>query len=346
MSPSAQTGEDSTPIARLAVLGGGAWGSVLAALLAQNGHDVALYVRTTAQADAWREARVDPRGRTTVHLPERVKPTADLAHALEGADGAFFVVPNAGPRALLEDVRSTGSIPRLSVSCSKGLFAPDLNRPSRLIEGMLGGDVAVLSGPNLAAEIAEGHPAAATVAHPNEARAAQVQGWLSSRRFRVYRDDDVLGVEVAGATKNVVALAAGMSDGLGLGENAKAALITRGLAEMIRLGEHLGGRPRTFYGLAGVGDLIATCASRASRNHSAGERMAKGEAARDVIASGITAEGIATAQAIDTFAETHGIRLPISRQVAAVTRDTCSAAQALEALLAGDARTEWTNTAG
>lgn len=337
MSSSAQT-----RVTRLAVLGAGAWGSALASLAARNGHDVTMYSRSSERAATWRTTRHDPSGRTPLELPVGVLPTSDLHEALDGVDGALFAVPNARLHALLDAIHGAHLAPTLAVSCSKGLFAPSLTLPSGVIASKLDCPVAVLSGPNLANEIAAGLPAAATVAHADDAYAATVQGWLSSRRFRVYRDDDALGVEIAGATKNVVALAAGMADALHLGENAKAALITRGLAEMIRLGEHLGGRARTFYGLSGVGDLIATCASHASRNHLAGERLAGGEAADDLLREGLTAEGIATARAIDAFARSHELRLPITRQVAAVTRGERTAAEALDALLSGDPKTEWT----
>ena len=341
MSPSAQT-----PLVRLAVLGAGAWGSVLASLAARNGHDVTLYSASEERAEAWRVTRRDPSGRTPLELPARVRPTANLNEALADVDGVLFAVPNARLHGLLDAIADTDAAIPLAVSCSKGLFAPALTRPSSVIASRTGAPVVVLSGPNLAGEIAAGLPAAATVAHEQEARAATVQGWLSSRTFRVYRDDDAVGVEIAGATKNVVALAAGMADALDLGENAKAALVTRGLAEMIRLGEHLGGRARTFYGLSGVGDLIATSTSRASRNHAAGERLATGESADALLGEGLTAEGIATARAMDAFAQTHELRLPITRQVAAVTRGERTAAEALDALLAGDPKTEWTATPG
>lgn len=329
------------------MVGAGAWGSVLAALLGERRHDVRLWVRDPERAAQWSERRRDPLARTPVELPASVRPTADLAAAVADAEVAFLVVPNAAlddVAALLRQAAPSG-LPL--VSCSKGLFAPDLDRPSaRLAAALPGSRVAALSGPNLANEIAAGLPAAATVAARDVGLARLVQGWLASARFRVYRDDDPVGVEVAGAYKNVIALAAGMADGLGLGENAKAALVTRGLAETVRLGRHLGGKVRTFYGLAGVGDLVATCASGASRNHRAGERLVAGDTPEALRAEGLTAEGLGTVRAVVGYGETHGLRLPIARQVHAVAFEGRPAAAALDALLAGDPRAEWEGVRG
>ncbi len=332
---------------RLAVLGAGAWGTVLAALLGAAGHDVRLWVRDHERAARWARERRDPAGRSQLAIPDGVRPLSDLDEALGDADALFAVVPNAGLDALLTALREVPSRPAAMVSCSKGLFAPDLARPSARIAAVLpDARTAVLSGPNLAGEIAAGLPAAATVASRDRALAEQVQAWLGSERFRVYTDDDPVGVEVAGAYKNVIALAAGMADALGLGENAKAALITRGLAETVRIGRHLGGRSRTFSGLSGLGDLVATCASGASRNHSAGERLARGERAEALLAEGLTAEGLATVRAVVGYADRHGLRLPIARQVHAVAFDARPADAALQALLAGDPRAEWEGVRG
>lgn len=327
---------------RLAVLGAGAWGSVLAWLLAERGHEVALFVRDAQQAAHWTSERTDPHGRVPVTLPPSVVPTTSLRDALADSAGIFLVVPNAGLDALLAGM--DGDVPddAVLVSCSKGLFAPELVRPSRNVERAVPGlDVVVLSGPNLAGEIAAGLPAAATVASRAPHATEAVQGWLTSDRFRVYTSADPIGVEVAGAYKNVIALAAGMCDALGLGENTKAALITRGLAETVRLGRHLGGQERTFYGLAGVGDLIATCASGASRNRTAGERLAQGESLASLQSEGITAEGLGTVAAVADYAERHGLALPIAERVAAVALHGRPADEALATLLARDPREEF-----
>ena len=341
MSPERSSSVAARGAPRLAVLGAGAWGSVLASLLAERGAHVTLWARDPETAKAWHDDRVDPKGRVPLRLPDGVKPTADLDAALHRVDGVFLAVPNAGLDGLLDRIARPLASGPVIVSCSKGLFAPDLSRPSDHVERVIPATrVAVLSGPNLAGEIAAGLPAAATVASRYDDVAHEVQGWLTSERFRVYTSSDPVGVEVAGAYKNVIALAAGMCDALALGENTKAALITRGLAETIRLGRHLGGRERTFYGLAGVGDLVATCASGASRNHTAGERLAQGVSIDEVRASGLTAEGIATAEAVDAYARAHGLSLPIAEQVAAVVAAGRSAGDALAYLLSRDPREE------
>ncbi len=339
MSP--ETRSHPEPV-RLAVVGAGAWGSVLAWLLARRGHRVALWTRDAGRAARWARDRDDPRGRAPVALPDGVTPTASLSQALDEVAGAFVAVPTAaleGTLALLRQALPPGAP---LVSCAKGLFAPDLTRPGRRIELALPtSPVVALSGPNLAGEIAAGLPAAATVAARDPHVAQLVQGWIASERFRVYAADDPIGVEVAGAYKNVIALAAGMADALGLGENAKAALITRGLSETVRLGRHLGGHERTFYGLAGVGDLVATCVSPTSRNHAAGERLARGETVATLQEEGLTAEGLGTVRAVDAYAERHGLILPIAEQVAAVAFAGRPADQALAALLARDPRDEF-----
>lgn len=350
MSPAT---EPPDPPARLAVLGAGAWGSVLASLLADAGHDVRVWVRDEARAARWsREDAANLRGRATgdhrkTRRPRTIRPTASLHDAVGGAAGVFFVLPNAALDDVARRLASTTHQIPVVVSCSKGLLPPGLQRPGeRLAHVLPESRIAVLSGPNLAREIAAGLPAAATVASRDPDCATAVQGWLASSRFRLYTDDDPIGVEVAGAYKNVIALAAGMADGLRLGENAKAALITRGLHETVRLGLRLGGRTRTFYGLAGVGDLIATCASSDSRNHRAGERLAAGERGTDLLSSGPTIEGLPTVRAVMSYAAEHGVRLPIARQVHAVAFEGRSAAAALDTLLQGDPRAEHDPGAG
>jgi glycerol-3-phosphate dehydrogenase (NAD(P)+) len=331
---------------RLAVVGGGAWGSVLAALLADRGHRVRLWTRDRDRAAGWAASGRDPAGHCPPSAAPAVRPEPDLAAAVAEAEGLFLAVPNAALNDVLAPLAACAPPGALAVSCSKGLLAPELTRPSALIARALGGEAAVLSGPNLAPEIAAGLPAAATAAAREAHRARRLQGWLSGERFRVYVDDDPIGVEAAGAYKNVIALAAGMADALALGDNAKGALVARGLAETVRVGRHLGGRTRTFYGLAGVGDLVATCTSGASRNHRAGARLAGGEAAEALLASGPTAEGLGTVRAVVAYADRHGLRLPIARQVHAVAFEGRPADAALAVLLAGDPGEEWDGPPG
>ena len=307
--------DDHGAPAELAVLGAGAWGTVIAQLLADNGHAVRLWARSADQAEALlRTRRSEALGERSLH--PGVTPTSDLPRALDLAVAAFVAVPCRAYASLVDDLARAPAVSAL-VSCAKGFLDTDLRRPSEAL-AEAAPLVAVLSGPNLAGEIAQGLPAAATVACDHDDLALRVQRWLSQPRFRVYRSHDPIGVQASGALKNVIALAAGMSDELGLGENTHAALLTRGLAELTRLGQALGGDTRTFYGLAGVGDLIATCASPRSRNHQVGVRVARGEPIATIEADGITAEGVPTVRHVVRFADANGLDLPICREVEAV----------------------------
>lgn len=326
------------PAATLAVLGAGAWGAVLATLLAAHGAPVRLWMRDPDTAARVARTRTSLGPTPPLALPESVAPTADLDRALDGVAGVFVAVPVAALPALAERLPP---LPGL-VSCAKGLVGDELRTPSTVLRAARRDTpVAVLSGPNLAGEIAEGMPAAATVAAADPAWAGTVQGWLQGPRFRVYRDVDPLGMEVAGAYKNVIALAAGMSDALGFGVNARAALITRGLAEMARLVTHLGGRARSAYGLAGVGDLVATCSSERSRNRTAGWRLARGDDVASLRADGLTVEGLPTVSAVHRHAGSFDLELPLAAAVHAVTFEGRSAPAMLEALLQRAAKPEW-----
>ena len=313
--PDAARGPGPGPRVALAVLGAGAWGTVIAQLLASNGHEVRLWARDADHVSRLTHSRASD-ALASAALHAGVRPTADLYDATDGVAAAFVAVPCRAYAELGERLAEVGPVPAL-VSCAKGFLDATLRRPSEALAAT-GGSVAALSGPNLAGEIALGLPAAATVASNDEALAVSAQRWLGQARFRVYRSEDVVGVEASGALKNVIALAAGMSDELGLGENTHAALLTRGLAELARLGAALGGEERTFYGLAGIGDLIATCASPRSRNHQVGARVARGEAIATIEASGITAEGVPTVRHVVRYAAAHGLELPICREVEAV----------------------------
>jgi glycerol-3-phosphate dehydrogenase (NAD(P)+) len=312
------------------VLGAGAWGTALARLLARNGHEVRLWTRRPAQAEALARDRENRR-----HLPgatwgANVRPTADLVEALDGAAATVLAVPVRATDALLDAIDRPAAV----ITCAKGFVDADLTRLSeRVREAFPGVPVAALSGPNLAAEIGADKPAAATVASHDEALAGLAQTWFNQPSFRVYRSRDMAGVEASGALKNVIALAAGMADGLGLGDNTKAALVTRGLAELVRLGVHLGGETRTFYGLAGLGDLVATCASAGSRNRRAGELLARGAALVEVESLGLTAEGLATVVHVEAYARAHDLDLPLTRQVHAVVVESRPPAEALWALM-------------
>lgn len=294
------------------VVGGGEWGTVFSRLLADRGHEVVLACRTAAQADA-----IAADGRNPRHLPE-----VDLrdvrACPLDGAplgeaDVVAVAVPSAGFAGVVQRLAAAdgGAI----LILTKGLDPGTGDRLSTLVESR---PVAVLSGPNFAEEIAAGLPAAAVVASEDAGLAERLQEALNSLVFRVYVNGDLAGVELCAAAKNVIALAAGGVDGLGLGDNAKAALITRGLAEMGRLAEAYAARPETFAGLAGMGDLIATCWSRHGRNRRAGELLARGVSPADAVAELGTVEGVTTAPVLLDLARRRGVELPITESVCRV----------------------------
>lgn len=320
----------------IAVIGAGAWGTALAWLLANNRHPVRLWTRRAEHAALLAQTRENPY-LPGLRLPERISVTHDLTAALEGAGACVIALPS---RALRDVLAKLPAAP-LYISVSKGIEVGSFLRMSEIITAYQPGvPIAVLSGPNLAHEIAAGLPAAATAASAVPEVAETVQRYFHQPNFRVYRSRDVIGVEIGGALKNVIALAAGMSDGLGLGDNAKAGIITRGLAELVRLGTHLGGELRTFYGLAGLGDMIATCASRRSRNHLAGERIAQGAALAEIEAS-LTAEGLPTVKAVYQYAEQHGLELPITGEVYRVIYEGKAPRQALRDLMRRQLKAEY-----
>lgn len=323
---------------RLAVVGAGAWGTVIALLLARNGHEVRLWTRRPAHAEETQRRRENRERLPGILLPDGLQVTSDLEACTAGASAAFVAVPSVGlPRVM----QRLAPVPAL-ISCSKGLAGPGLVRLSQLMaEAQPRASVAVLSGPNLAAEIAAGLPAAAVAASQDDGLAAQVQAWLQSTNFRLYTSRDPIGAEVGGALKNVIALAAGMSDGLGLGDNAKASIVTRGLVEIVRLGLELGAQRETLYGLAGLGDMVATCASLGSRNHTAGERIARGESIDELRAGGLTAEGIPTVEAVHSFAEERRLSLPIAGEVYRVAFERKDPRAAIGDLMARASGAEW-----
>ncbi|CAA9570007.1 MAG: Glycerol-3-phosphate dehydrogenase [NAD(P)+] [uncultured Truepera sp.] len=327
----------SAALSAVAVIGAGAWGTVLAQLLAQNpAVEVTLWVRRPELAAKLVQTRENA-AYVPGQLSERVAVTANLG-AVSGAEAAFMAVPGRGLRGVLAELPG---LPAL-ISCGKGLEPATFKRPTQVMaEYQPDAALGALSGPNLAGEIARGLPASATVASRDETLARRVQAWLNQPAFRVYTGSDLVGLELGGALKNVIALAAGMCDGLGLGDNAKAALVTRGLAEMVRLGTLLGGDARTFYGLSGLGDLMATCASTGSRNHQAGVRLVRGETLAALTAAHLTAEGIPTVRAVARYAAERGLELPISGAVYDVVFRGRSPETVIGELMLRDAKPEW-----
>ena len=296
---------------KVVVVGGGSWGTAFSALLRDRGHVVTLACRDPAQAEAIRATGRNPRYLTSADLHGVTAVSLDEA-PLDDAELIVLAVPSRAFAAVAESL--PGSAPVLSLT--KGL---DPATGDRLSTRVAGRPVAVLSGPNMAEEIADGLPSATVVASEDRSLAEELQDAINSLAFRVYVNPDVVGVELCAAAKNVIALAAGGVDGLGLGDNAKAALITRGLVEMARLGEAYGARPETFSGLAGMGDLIVTCWSRHGRNRHAGELIAQGATGEEAAARiGQVVEGLTTAPVLRDLASRVGVELPITEGVCKV----------------------------
>jgi len=324
---------------KIAVLGAGAWGSALAiALCARN--EVALWARDPAQASALASTRRSPY-LPEVEFPVSVRVTDDFATAIAGAGIALVSTPTSGLRETALRLRDAGPLP-LVWAC-KGFEADTAKLPHQIVAEVLGeaAPCGALSGPSFALEVARGQPTAVTFAARDERFARETALALHQPLFRVYFSDDLLGVEVGGAVKNVMAIATGIADGLGLGLNARAALITRGLAEVTRLGIALGGRPETFMGLAGVGDLILTCTGDLSRNRRVGLALGKGVSLESVLRDlGHVAEGVNTAREVERLAASRDVDMPITHAVCDVLFRGLPARAAVEQLLARDPKGE------
>lgn len=331
-------------MARVAVMGSGSWGTAFGALAVAAGSSTVLWARRSEVAAEVREERTNHSYLPDTRLPAALDATDDPAEALEGADVVVVAIPSIGVEGQLR--RWGDAIPSDAtlVSLIKGVDVDTHRFGSETISSTLDVDparVVVVSGPNLARECAAGEPAATVAAGDDQARARQVQDAVMSPTFRVYTSTDRVGVEVGGAVKNVLAIASGMAHGRGLGDNTTAMVITRGLAEMMRLGVARGGEPLTFAGLAGVGDLIVTCTSTKSRNHTVGRRMGRGEPLEDVIADmNMVAEGVKSSTAIHWLAEQHGVEMPISAGVVKVLHEGVDIGEMMTALLARSAKPE------
>lgn len=322
-------------------MGGGSWGTGLAIHLARAGLDVGLWAREAAVVEGIRTAGRNPLYLSEVPCPPGIAPTADPQEALLGADVVVLAVPSEFFAGTLARVgRIPAGVP--IVSATKGFDPARHVRMTEVVSGVLpGARVAALSGPTFAREVALGKPTAAVIAASDERLAAWLQRALGTREFRLYTNRDVVGVEVGGALKNVIAIATGLADGLGLGENARAALITRGLAEISRLAEALGGSAATLAGLAGLGDLVLTCTGSLSRNRALGMALAAGQTRATVESrTGMIAEGAPTVVSALALARRHGVSLPICAEVAAVLFEAKPPPAALAALLSRAARPE------
>ncbi len=303
---------------RVAVVGAGAWGTTLAAIVAQR-ESVTLVCHRVDVAEEIGRTRHNERRLPGIELPDGIAATADISALVDAVDLVIFATPSSHLRSVVTAAAPfvPGSADVLSVV--KGLESGSLLRMSEVVAeagGIAPSRIAALSGPNLAGEIARGLPASAVVAAEDVALASRIAERLGRREFRLYMGRDILGVELCGALKNIIAVAAGAADGLGFGDNGKAGLMTRGLAEMMRLGAAAGANPLTFAGLAGIGDVIATCGSTLSRNHRLGEELARGRSWADIETSlAGTAEGAYTVGAALALADRLGVEMPIAREV-------------------------------
>lgn len=325
----------------VAVLGAGSWGTTIALHLVAAGHEVRLWGKDRdhlAEVDRQRENRKFLSG---IHLPDGVKVQPELEAAVRGADFHFYVVPSQAVRSVAAQVRASGAS-AVPVCASKGLELNTLRRMSEVLAEVLEDPSPVaFTGPSHAEEVAVGIPTSIVAACRDSARAKTVQLLCATPRLRVYTNDDVTGCEYGGALKNVMAIAAGVCDGLGYGDNTKGALLTRGLAEISRLGVAMGGRRETFFGLTGMGDLIATAMSRHSRNRHVGERLGRGETLEQVLGAMVmVAEGVNTARAARDLGHARGVELPITEQVCAIALEGRSARDAIQALMTRDLRSE------
>ncbi|MQA26645.1 MAG: NAD(P)H-dependent glycerol-3-phosphate dehydrogenase [Micromonosporaceae bacterium] len=314
-----------TQVGRAAVMGAGSWGSTFAKVLGDAGTDVTIWARRPEIAESVNERHENPDYLPGIPLPERVTATADPLAALDGADLVVLAVPSQTLRQNLAGWTGAIGADATLVSLMKGVELGTGQRMSQVITEVTGaspGRVAVVTGPNLAKEIAACQPTATVVACEDPARAELIQRTVATQYFRPYTNLDVVGCEVGGAVKNVIALAYGICTGMGFGDNTKATLITRGLAETARLGVKLGADPMTFAGLAGLGDLVATCVSPLSRNHTFGEHLGRGMTVAEAQeATKQTAEGVKSCLSIRDLARSHGVEMPITEQVERVCHE-------------------------
>jgi glycerol-3-phosphate dehydrogenase (NAD(P)+) len=327
---------------RIAVIGAGSWGTTIACLGGRS-TPTSLWARRPELAAEINQTRENSRYLPGLEIPEAVSATADLEEAVDGAAALVMAVPSHGFREVYTAAAVPDEVPVLSLT--KGIEQDSLATMTQVVADASPGKdrsrIGVLTGPNLASEVAAGQPTAAVIAMSDLETARRLQDVFMGPTFRVYTHDDVVGCELGGALKNVMAIAAGMSDGLGFGDNTRATLITRALSELTRLGVSLGGRPATFAGLAGMGDLIATCISTASRNHQVGEGLAAGKTLQEVVDEmQMVAEGVKTTRAVLDLADRSGIEMPIARHVGHVLYDGLDPKEAVLRLMSRVAKPE------
>jgi glycerol-3-phosphate dehydrogenase (NAD(P)+) len=329
-----------------AVMGLGSWGTAFAAVLADAGHEVRIWGRNPETVAVVQKTRCNEAFHPGFELAPSVTAVSDAAEAVAGADLVVLAVP---AQSLRENLQAWGSHIQpdhtVVLSLLKGLERGSHKRMSEVViaeTSCASEQVAVLSGPNLAREVVQRQPTASVVACSDEQVATRVQDWVRTAYFRPYTNSDVIGVELGGVVKNVIALATGMAEGMGFGDNSKAAIMTRGLAEMTRLGRAMKADPLTFMGLAGVGDLIATCSSPLSRNRTFGENLGRGMSLDEVVAiTAQTAEGVTSSDAVLELAKEHGVDMPITEHVSGVVTQGWSPRDTVQSLMSRVAKPEW-----
>ena len=331
-------------MSRVAVIGGGAWGTALSIVLARGGrHEVQLWAYEAEVCDSIRTRQTNELFLPGFTLPSAIQATNDLAIALRDAEIVLAVMPSHHARRLYREMRLFLSPVTVIVSATKGIENQTFRRMTEIAGEVTGSTrIAALSGPSFAREVARGDPAALTVASANQEVAANIQREFSDPMFRVYTSDDVVGVELGGSLKNVIAIAAGIVEGLDFGHNTAAALITRGLAEMTRLAVACGARRETLAGLSGMGDLVLTCTGGLSRNRTVGVELGRGRKLRDIMAGmhGMVAEGVLTTDAALGLAKHHGIEMPISEQMHAILHEEKSPKDAIRELMSRPGKDE------
>ncbi|QTD42191.1 NAD(P)H-dependent glycerol-3-phosphate dehydrogenase [Sporosarcina sp. Te-1] len=323
---------------KVTVIGAGSWGTALAFVLTDNGHDCLLWARREEQAAEINEQHTNQRYVPGIILPASLEATADLKKAVHHAEILIIAVPTKGIREICEEINGIVSGPKLFVHVSKGIEPNSLKRISEMMEEEIEEQnrqaIVVLSGPSHAEEVVLRHPTTVTAASDDLQAAEKVQDLFMNNHFRVYTNNDMLGVELGAALKNVIALAAGITDGLGYGDNAKAALITRGLAEITRLGVKMGAKPLTFSGLTGLGDLIVTCTSVHSRNWKAGHMLGQGKTLEEVISGmGMVIEGVRTTKAAHQLAQQMHVSMPLTEALYTVLFEDIPAKEAVDHLM-------------
>lgn len=329
---------------RVAVFGTGSWGTAFSVVLADAGTDVVMWGRRRELAEAITRTHENPDNLAGIFLPDSITATHRPEEALAGAEVVVFAVPSQTFRGNLEGWAPLLPPDAVLVSLMKGIELGTTKRMSQVIGEVTGAPperIAVVSGPNLAREVAQRQPAATVVGCADEAVAEKLQQVCATSYFRPYTNTDVVGVELGGAVKNVIALAVGIAKGMGMGDNSQASIVTRGLAETTRLGLAQGADAATFAGLAGVGDLVATCLSPLSRNRTFGERLGRGESLADILASKQqTAEGVKSCRSILDLARTLGVDMPITEHVVAVVHEAMTPADMVRGLMSREARSE------